>query len=347
MSIKNSWDPNSPTNRFSYYFYNLSPAPLTVPLTQLPLPPNVAASPHLTQLYKQAVLENPQPDKFIPALASSMDDLKKRVDAQRNMANLHLGKLKSQDIQGKISSANKKHYAETVVRIERLSREQIKLEEKLVHICARLAGLQIYAPTGTKDEAEMLLMLERIRDELGVGSKSRAPGRHPAAHGPRLAGIVNELWMVVSQRKALMMGARSGTPDGTAGPEWGVADESELRKVLEVGRGVGVTALLCLYLSTQEIAPHPVLTIVFCSFSEGPGTAAEITRLPQQDAPSSSHRHRHCASWLRSATDLQPVCRRRQGQARDYAVSVRQERERETVFVGVCLCALRSRLLYH
>ncbi|CAD6571088.1 MAG: hypothetical protein CYPHOPRED_004298 [Cyphobasidiales sp. Tagirdzhanova-0007] len=260
MNIKNAWDPSSPTNRFCFYLYNLSPTgPLSIPLTSLPLPPNVASSPHLTQLYKQAVLENPRPTTFVPALATSMDDLKRRNDAQKHMANLHLGKLHSPEVMSKIRDANKKHWSETVVRIERLNREQVHLEVRLVRICAKLAGIPVHAQVqvgsgagGTgQDDADLLLVLERISAELdGAPHLAHRPAgsgyrQKPLTGTPRLAGIVNELWMVVSQRKAVIHASnqssaagtsRSGTPDGSssAQAEYGIVDEGELNKVLEV-----------------------------------------------------------------------------------------------------------------
>ncbi|KAL7006694.1 Nucleoporin nup57 [Cystobasidiomycetes sp. EMM_F5] len=255
-AVQNAWNPQSPSNRFVYYFYNLSSTPLTVPLTQLPIPQNVAASPHLTALYKSAVLENPRPSDFVPALATGMDDLKRRVDAQRNMAGLHLAKLRSADIQGKITEKSTKHWKETEVRIDRATREQVRLEERLIRICARLAGLpqqqQQHGNLGSsmtnlassgnlRDDQATLATLERIRDALSGSAGARHAGHQDFSRpvlnttgGARLAGIVNELWMVVSQRKAALHG-RNGTPnDGSQNTEWAVADESELNKVLEV-----------------------------------------------------------------------------------------------------------------
>lgn len=243
MAVKNGWDPASSSNRFAYFFYNLSPQPLTVPLTQLPVPPNIAASQHLSQLYKQSVLENPRPDVYLPTLASSMDDLQKRVNAQKQMANLHLGKLQGNEMQGKVRDANKKHWSETVVRLDKLNREQVKLEERLVRLCARLAGLQPSSSSTSKDDVDLLLVLQRIQSEL-AGGPAPAANRRGQGHlqnnqgTARLAGIVNELWMIVSQRKAMMQG-RTGTPDangssGMSHAEWGVVDEGEMQKVLEV-----------------------------------------------------------------------------------------------------------------
>ncbi|KAK9900280.1 hypothetical protein P389DRAFT_187329 [Cystobasidium minutum MCA 4210] len=250
MAVKNSWDPNSPQNRFSYFFYNLAPQPLTVPLTSLPVPANIAASPNQLQLYKAAVLEDPNPEMLVPVLATSFDDLQKRVNAQKNMASLHLGKLRSNEMMGKIKDGNKKHWSETVVRIERLNRTQTRLEGKLVHMCTRLAGLQSSPSGHAKDDSELLTYLERLQAELGGGSASNtrgAPtyGRNKALthQSARLAGIVNELWMVVSQRKAMMQnmnnGRKSASPEGAAqgegfSAEWGVVDEGELQRILEV-----------------------------------------------------------------------------------------------------------------
>lgn len=250
MAVKNSWDPSSPQNRFSYFFYNLAPQPLSVPLTSLPVPANIAASPNQLQLYKAAVLEDPNPEMLVPVLATSFDDLQKRVNAQKNMASLHLGKLRSNEMMGKIKDGNKKHWSETVVRIERLNRTQVRLEGKLVHMCTRLAGLQSGPSGHAKDDNELLLYLERLQVELGGGpanSQRGGPtyGRNKAVthQGARLAGIVNELWMVVSQRKAMMQnmnnGRKSASPEGAAqgegfSAEWGVVDESELQRILEV-----------------------------------------------------------------------------------------------------------------
>lgn len=251
ISVKDSWDPSSPKNRFSYFFYNLAPQPLSVPLTSLPVPANIAASPNQLQLYRAAVLEDPNPEMLVPVLATSFDDLQKRVNAQKNMASLHLGKLRSNEMMGKIKDGNRKHWSDTVVRIERLNRTQVRLEGKLVHMCTRLAGLQPASSGQAKDDNELLLYLERLQAELGGGSSNSQRGavanygRNKAMsnQGARLAGIVNELWMVVSQRKALMQnvnsGRKSASPDGASqgegfSAEWGVVDESELQRILEV-----------------------------------------------------------------------------------------------------------------
>jgi nuclear pore complex protein Nup54 len=259
-AISNAWNPASFDNKFLFYLYNVSDVPLSTPLSSLPLPPQVAASPRLASLYKQAVLESPRPKDYLPVLASSFDDLQKRVDIQKSTSQAHLAKLKSGDVKGKIDQANKKHWNETLVRIERLSREQVKLEERLVRMCAKLAGLHPSssssssgsasslsasgAGAGTaKDDGELLIMLEHIRNELNGhnnnnnthranGSTAKQMSR-PAGNTNRLANIVSELWMVVSQRKAALANSqRSGTPENYG--EYRVQDQGELNKVLEV-----------------------------------------------------------------------------------------------------------------
>lgn len=198
---------------------------------------------------------------LVPVLATSFDDLQKRVNAQKNMASLHLGKLRSNEMMGKIRDGNKKHWSDTVVRIERLNRTQVRLEGKLVHMCTRLAGLQTSSSGHSKDDNELLLYLERLQAELGGGSSinqqggSRFGANKAMTHqGARLAGIVNELWMVVSQRKALMQnvssGRKSASPEGSNSgegfsAEWGVVDESELQRILEVRRDTLVVEKNC------------------------------------------------------------------------------------------------------
>ena len=157
---------------------------------------------------------------------------------------------------GKIQDTSKKHWTETVIRIERLNREQSRLEERLVRLCARLAGLPLaHSSSGSslgmsKDDADLLVVLERISAELGGirnhhhrssrgGSGYRQKGSSHAAGSLHLAGIVNELWMIVSQRKAVINSvnsgsSRTGIPDEPSSLEWSVVDEGELRKVLEV-----------------------------------------------------------------------------------------------------------------
>ena len=248
-NVQNAWNPQSPSNRFAYYFYNLSPASLQVPLTQLPVPANVAASPHLAALYKAAVLESPRPAEFVPALATGMDDLKKRVDAQQSMASLHLSKLRSAELQGKITERSRAHWQDTLVRLDRAHREQVRLEEKLIHICARLAGLPSSTTSAqnastlsmsgssntVREDQITLAMLERIRDQLS-GNGRQAQSQVNTQAGARLAGIVNELWMIISQRKATLSQRSSGTSDAgsSAAADWAIADEVELNRVLEV-----------------------------------------------------------------------------------------------------------------
>ena len=301
-NVQNAWNPQSPSNRFAYYFYNLSPAPLQVPLTQLPVPANVVASAHLAALYKAAVLESPRPAEFVPALATGMDDLKKRVDAQQSMASLHLSKLRSAELQGKITERSRAHWQDTLVRLDRAHREQVRLEEKLIHICARLAGLPSSTTSAqnastlsmsgssntVREDQITLAMLERIRDQLsGTGRQAQSQVNTPA--GARLAGIVNEMWMIISQRKAMLSQRSSGSSDAgsSAAADWAIADEGELNRVLEV--------------SARQLVPelHVKLTFVACA---GPQPAATIPRLSELDTAGSDCRSRYMSTGLRSSS---------------------------------------------
>ncbi|KAJ3030164.1 UNVERIFIED_CONTAM: hypothetical protein HDU68_009941 [Siphonaria sp. JEL0065] len=88
-------------------------------------PPN-----HDPTLYQQAVQDNPDPNCMVPVLAIGFEDLKKRIGHQEQMSNIHKAKL--DELAEWLNTIERKHYIETVVKLEECKRRHVELSHRVL-----------------------------------------------------------------------------------------------------------------------------------------------------------------------------------------------------------------------
>ncbi|KAI0317359.1 nucleoporin complex subunit 54-domain-containing protein [Amylostereum chailletii] len=209
-AIASAWNPNSPNNRFQHYFYNL------VDPAQVGLygrPQNATDE----TLWQRALRENPDPSCMVPVLATSFDDLQKRVDAQGQQASAHQEKLT--EIRSRIEKLGDTHNLKNVARLRQATVVQAQLTHRLLSMVQHLHLLipALRSSSIRPEEEALRVALEEIESEV----------RRPGGMG-RLVGKLNELWALVGALNAL----KSANAGGRT--EWTVVDEDGLNQIVQI-----------------------------------------------------------------------------------------------------------------
>ncbi|RPD60662.1 hypothetical protein L227DRAFT_501697 [Lentinus tigrinus ALCF2SS1-6] len=209
--ITQGWNSNSPQCRFQHYFYNL------VDPAQVHLygrPPNASND----ALWQKAVRENPDPSCFVPVLATSFDDLQKRVEAQTQQAAAHQEKIK--DLQTRIAALTQRHQLSNASRLQRASALQTQLTHRVLKLVQHLHLLipALRSSALRPEEEALRTALEEIDEEV----------RRPGGTG-RIRGKLNELWALVGAVSAARERGRAG-----GGVEWAVVDEEGLAQIAQI-----------------------------------------------------------------------------------------------------------------
>ncbi|KAA1474539.1 hypothetical protein DENSPDRAFT_781955 [Dentipellis sp. KUC8613] len=240
-SIIQAWNPDSPNNRFQvgpssprsfcfyfglsetnrecrrlvwqHYFYNLVD-PSQVQLYGRPAKATNEAA------WQKALRENPDPTCLVPVLATSFDDLQKRVEAQAQQAAAHQEKLK--EIKSRIEKLSERHELSNASRLHKASSVQTQLTHRLLKL---VQHLHLLIPTlrssAIRPEEEALrAALEEIDGEI----------RRPGGMG-RIVGKLNELWALVGALNAMRGNNAKGTGEGL---EWAVVDEDGLNQIVQI-----------------------------------------------------------------------------------------------------------------
>jgi nuclear pore complex protein Nup54 len=181
--------------------------------------------------------------RFVPALAVGFDDLKKRVEAQERQAKVHQAKIDvghclmrqtilaynvivgQQELSAKLNELTSKANLSTSTRLSRTSHTQVQLSARLLRLISRLHALSAGRGRPLRPNEEEL---KNKLEKLWVDVTGRLPA-HGGAGGGKMAAMINELWVIASQRKAVR-----ATMGGGKGEEWTVVNEEDLAKVLEV-----------------------------------------------------------------------------------------------------------------
>ncbi|CAK5284667.1 unnamed protein product [Mycena citricolor] len=214
-ALYQAWNPSSPQCRFQYIFYNRVDAGR---IAQYGRPQNALNE----TVWARAVRDNPDPATLVPALATSFDDLRQRVDAQGTQA---AGQAKHmEEIQKRLATLIT-HQAQNRARLAKVSGEQVHL---LQRIMALVTHLHLLIPalrsSGLRAEEETVRgWLDELRDELGLGA---ANGKGNGSG--RLRGKLGELWALVGA-----LGAAAGR-NQAGGAEWKVVDEDGLARIAMV-----------------------------------------------------------------------------------------------------------------
>jgi len=212
-AIVGAWNPASSLNRFQHYFYNLVD-PSQVHLYGRP------ANATDESLWQKAVRENPDPTCLVPVLATSFDDLQKRVEAQTQQATAHQEKLK--EIRARIEKLSERHVLANAPRLQKLGSAQIQLSHRLLRLVQHLHLLipALRSSSIRPEEEALRAALEEIDGEI----------RRPGGMG-RIVGKLNELWALVGAVNAMRGANSKGNTDGV---EWAVVDEEGLNQIVQI-----------------------------------------------------------------------------------------------------------------
>ncbi|TXT08943.1 hypothetical protein VHUM_02417 [Vanrija humicola] len=199
MSIASAWDETSPDCRFKYFFYNV------VEPGQSQYYGRPAGATDDTK-WARAVRDNPDPQNLVPVLATGFGDVKKRVQAQEQLAAVHQQKIK--EINAALAELSRKASLDSSVRLATLQANLGQLSQRLMHLAAKSPS---FAPVQSSafrpEEAEMKTTLENVKDELDgrvkpaqrSGTIGLNQSRHQAASRGRMMGQVNELWGAIEE----------------------------------------------------------------------------------------------------------------------------------------------------
>ncbi|KAH9993310.1 nucleoporin complex subunit 54-domain-containing protein [Russula compacta] len=212
-AILGAWNPTSPLNRFQHYFYNLVD-PSQVHFYGRP------ANATDESLWQKAVRENPDPTCLVPVLATSFDDLQRRVEAQTQQATGHQEKLK--EIRARIEKLSERHVLANAPRLQKLGSAQAQLSHRLLRLVQHLHLLipALRSSSIRPEEEALRAALEEIDGEI----------RRPGGMG-RIVGKLNELWALVGAVNAMRGASSKGSTDGV---EWAVVDDEGLNQIVQI-----------------------------------------------------------------------------------------------------------------
>ncbi|KAI9433031.1 nucleoporin complex subunit 54-domain-containing protein [Lactarius indigo] len=212
-AIVGAWNPTSPLNRFQHYFYNfVDPSQVH----QYGRPANATDE----SLWQKAVRENPDPTHLVPVLATSFDDLQKRVEAQAQQATAQQERLK--EIRARIEKVSERHVLSNAPRLQKLASAQAQLTHRLLRLVQHLHLLipALRSSSIRPEEEALRAALEEIDGEI----------RRPGGMG-RIIGKLNELWALVGAVNATRGANSRGSTDGV---EWAVVDEEGLNQIVQI-----------------------------------------------------------------------------------------------------------------
>jgi nuclear pore complex protein Nup54 len=153
-------------------------------------------------------------------LATSFDDLQKRVEAQAQQATAQQEKLK--EIRARIEKVSERHVLSNAPRLQKLASAQAQLTHRLLRLVQHLHLLipALRSSSIRPEEEALRAALEEIDGEI----------RRPGGMG-RIIGKLNELWALVGAVNATRGANSKGNTDGV---EWAVVDEEGLNQIVQV-----------------------------------------------------------------------------------------------------------------
>ncbi|KAI0027198.1 nucleoporin complex subunit 54-domain-containing protein [Vararia minispora EC-137] len=202
-----AWNPDSPQNRFQHYFYNLV-GPSQVPMYGRP------ANAHDEALWQRALMENPDPSCLVPVLATSFDDLQKRVEAQAQQATLQ--QERTAETRKRIAALSDAHALKNAPRLAQAVATQARLAARLRAVAQHLHLLipTLRSTPLSQEEEELRIRLQEIESVLRSGT---------------LVGKMNELWA----RANALRSAGVGSADRER-MRWTVVDEEGLKQLVQI-----------------------------------------------------------------------------------------------------------------
>ncbi|OCF45841.1 hypothetical protein I317_00329 [Kwoniella heveanensis CBS 569] len=235
--VQNAWDTNSPDCRFKYFFYNVVEEGTTGRYGR-PAGANDDAK------WVKALRDNPDPNCMVPVLATGWADVKKRQQAQENLASVHQQRIK--ELTQALSHTRQTSLSASI-RLANLQAQQTQLLHRLIHLVAQTPQFVplIQSTAFRQEEAEMQAQLEGVKAELegkgknsvrssssiglNNGSSNSGRGTPVGIQKGRLLGQVNELW---GQLEEIRRRRKVRSAEGTDG-SW-LGDEKALAEVAEI-----------------------------------------------------------------------------------------------------------------
>jgi len=158
-------------------------------------------------------------------LATSFDDLQRRVEAQSQQATAQQERLK--EIRARIEKASERHVLSNAPRLQKLASAQAQLTHRLLRLVQHLHLLipALRSSSIRPEEEALRAALEEIDGEI----------RRPGGMG-RIIGKLNELWALVGAVNATRGANSKGSTDGV---EWAVVDEEGLNQIVQVWDSAG------------------------------------------------------------------------------------------------------------
>ncbi|KAF9102414.1 hypothetical protein BGX27_010993 [Mortierella sp. AM989] len=202
MYIKNSWDPTHPNCQFKHFFYNFVHPD---DVNKYGPPPNIEA-----YEWQQALMECPDRECMVPALAVGFEDLKKRMETQNDMTEMQ--RIKLDEIEVKMNEIMQFHLLQTATKVREFKRRHIQLAQRVLTLMKRVQILRNRGVPIRADEEMLKVRLENALEQL----------RNPA----HFRGKITELWAQIQ----ILKDSKRLHPSGS----YGVTDEAQLEAIGKV-----------------------------------------------------------------------------------------------------------------
>ncbi|GJJ75025.1 nuclear pore complex protein Nup54 [Entomortierella parvispora] len=202
LYIKNSWDPTHPNCQFKHFFYNFVHPD---DVGKYGPPPNV--DPYE---WKQALMECPDRECMVPALAVGFEDLKKRMESQNDMTEMQ--RIKLDEIEVKMGEIMQFHLLQTASKVREFKRKHIQLAQRVLTLMKRVQILRNRGVPLRADEEMLRVRLENALEQL----------KNPA----HFRGKITELWAQIQ----ILKDSKRLHPSGN----YEVSDEAQLEVIGKV-----------------------------------------------------------------------------------------------------------------
>ena len=157
LELKASYDPSSPLCRFQAVFYNRVADPSK--LKSFVPPPHANPA-----LYQRALRSNPDPSSLTPSLAVGFEDLKRRLEAQREARAVHEAAVKG--IKDSVEEMRSVHWAYTLPLLKALRDTGDEQSLRVVRLVNRVLALEARGLPLMDEEREYCAQVERMAVEV-------------------------------------------------------------------------------------------------------------------------------------------------------------------------------------
>ncbi|TPX64484.1 hypothetical protein SpCBS45565_g05879 [Spizellomyces sp. 'palustris'] len=204
-----AWDDRDPRCQFKHYFYNIV-HPSEIHRYGPPQGTDFS-------LYEQAQRDNPDPKCMVPVLAVGFGDIKKRIAQQDQAYQAHKSKL--EEIKTQVEALQRKHYLDTLPKLEEYKRKQAVLVAKVLQLMKQVQLIRNRGYSIRAEEERFKSRLEAMQRDLQKPSVFR--------------GRLNEIWAFMQQTKS----SKQFSMTGGVSEGYQIADEEQLKLMFETLAG--------------------------------------------------------------------------------------------------------------